>query len=108
MRNLFLGLTLLLVVAPAAEACNNGCNNGVVTSAFGFQSQAFIGVPTNAFLVQQSPFFVGSAFGSGANVNIVESRRLFGGRRDRVIQANAGGGNANINIVERRRRLFGR
>ena len=104
MRNLFLGLTLLLVVAPAAEACNNG----VVTSAFGFQSQAFIGVPTNAFLVQQSPFFVGSAFGSGANVNIVESRRLFGGRRDRVIQANAGGGNANVNIVERRRRLFGR
>ena len=103
MRNLFLGLTLLLVVAPAAEACNTG----VVTSAFGFQSQAFIGVPTNAFLVQQSPFFVGSA-GGGANVNIVERGGLFGGRRDRVIQANAGGGNANINIVERRRRLFGR
>ena len=101
MRNLFLVLTLLLVAVPAAEACNNG----VVTSAFGFQTGVV--VPTNAFLVQQSPFFVGSA-GGGANVNIVERGGLFGGRRDRVIQANAGGGNANVNIVERRRRLFGR
>ena len=102
MRNLFLGLTLLLVVAPAAEACNNGCNNGVVTSAFGFQSQAFIGVPTNAFLVQQSPFFVGSAFG-GNNVNfqqVREKRGLLGRVRSReVTQFNSGGNGANLQQV---------